>query len=239
MLAILGSILLVSQSNVVGDHVQSEINEMDPKLMGIEVSVGAVQVSLLEGCVYLQDLILHNPPGYVGQYLLKVKSIQCQLDVREFIGSCGHPANVTLHGVTLDGVNVLYETRGPFSTSNARWVYNSISHQQTLQSTPQVVSDGTPQYDDGTVTVRGLVLEDINVELHSKHVAKAGLPQMHVRLPSIEVEEFSTNEDVTMSKVVSIMQKAVKKISAGLVNNILKKIEPGSRRMNLNEACGC
>lgn len=108
--------------------LKRSIEDSASKTLGVEVSVGDVDLSLFQGKLGLKNLVIKNPEGYQHDKLLGLKDGKIAVAVSSLLGD---PVNI--REIKLDGMEVVLEQRG-VSSNNLQDVIRSIKEQKSKPS---------------------------------------------------------------------------------------------------------
>lgn len=101
-------VVAVVAVNLFADYaVRVGIETAATKTLNVGVSVSNVDLSIMDGKLTLQNLLIDNPPGYRHDKLLELKSAKIEVDVKSLLSDV-----VNIKEIKLDGVNVVLEQRG-------------------------------------------------------------------------------------------------------------------------------
>lgn len=108
--------------------LKSRIEAAASKALGVKVSIGDIDLSLFQGKLGLENLIIKNPERYEHDKLLELKDGRIAVDIKSLLGDV-----VKMREIKLDGVNLVLEQRG-ISSNNLQDVIKSIKEQQPKPS---------------------------------------------------------------------------------------------------------
>lgn len=100
--------------------LKTRIEAAASKALGVEVSIGDVELSIFRGKLGFENLVIKNPRGYQHDKLLELKEAQVVVDTRSLLGD-----TVNIREIKLDGVKLVLEQRG-VSSNNLQDVIKSI-----------------------------------------------------------------------------------------------------------------
>lgn len=175
--------------------IRSGIDNLGPRILGVDLRVSSTLVSSVHGWIELRDLIVKNPPGFSSPYLLRVNHIFVDLDTQELWGECLRPDHITVSTVAISGVDFIYETRtddGFRQTSNVDELLKNLggpdkaSEPQPWQSlaSPQHPQDSSKNF----VTMLELAVQDVQIKLQAGQLTGATLP---VYVENLQYKDFS------------------------------------------------
>lgn len=100
--------------------LKSRIEAAASKTLGVEVSIGDVDISVLRGKLGLENLVIKNPERYEHDKLLELKDGRIEVAIRSLLGDV-----VNIREIKLDGMKLVLEQRG-ISSNNLQDVIRSI-----------------------------------------------------------------------------------------------------------------
>lgn len=207
-----------SHGNLLGAVIASLATHFDNSL-GLEVTVGSLDVNPVSMQVEVQDLTLDNPLGgsWKSDYLLHCKKLLVNISATEFMKSLGK--EIVAEEVVIQGVNVIYEPGWGSS--------NFAKLQENLGKPPPVNND-------------------LKIKLHKLHVKDVGLKvYVHgmgprLSLADIQYEDFDKEHsgvsgftDIvyillsTVLKSVAFNLEGVGAGAAGVAKSVLQRVLPG------------
>lgn len=90
------------------DHiVKSALERYGPQVLGVSVSVGAVEISTQNGRGVIRDVNLGNPSGFAGTYAFRVGEVTVALDTATLTSDV-----VVIREISIDAPNIQYELVG-------------------------------------------------------------------------------------------------------------------------------
>jgi uncharacterized protein involved in outer membrane biogenesis len=114
-------VVTVVAVNLFADRaVRVGIETAATKTLNVAVTVSNVDLSIMDGKLALQELLINNPPGYRHDKLLELKNAEIKVDVKSLLSDV-----VNIRVMKLDGVDVVLEQRG-ISGNNLRDVITAI-----------------------------------------------------------------------------------------------------------------
>eukprot|EP00928_Gymnodinium_smaydae_P057440 TRINITY_DN40682_c0_g1_i1.p1 TRINITY_DN40682_c0_g1~~TRINITY_DN40682_c0_g1_i1.p1 ORF type:complete len:312 (+),score=42.53 TRINITY_DN40682_c0_g1_i1:154-1089(+) len=106
MLLLFAAVVYVWQQRTLGKYVQAYIEEIDKDIIGVDLTMDALWLSLA-GTVNIKKLIIHNPVGYQSDHLVSIDHVSVTFDMFQLIKSKG--MNVVLKRVMFSNVGVNLE----------------------------------------------------------------------------------------------------------------------------------
>ncbi len=103
--------------------LKTRIEAAASKALGVEVSIGDIDLSLFQGKLGLENLVIKNPERYEHDKLLELKDGKIAVAIKSLLGDV-----VKIREIKLDGMEVVLEQRG-VSSNNLQDVIKSIKEQ--------------------------------------------------------------------------------------------------------------
>jgi hypothetical protein len=100
------------------------------KTLNVGVSVGKIDLSIIQGKLGIHNLLIDNPPGYQHKRLLELKNGQVQVSIKSLLSD-----TVNIKQLKLDGVHVVMEQRG-ISGNNLQDVIKAIPASPETEGEP-------------------------------------------------------------------------------------------------------
>jgi len=117
--------------------------------LNVGVSVGGVELSVLGGRAELSELVIHNPPGYQHEHLLKLGRGQVKLRVFSLFSE-----RVEIEQVKLEEVELVLEQRG-LESNNLQDILGHLSHtEQPAEASKKKLHIGELEITSVTVHVK-------------------------------------------------------------------------------------
>jgi len=120
VLLILVVVAVVAIALLAESILKSRIEAAASKTLGVEVSIGDVDLSLFQGKLGLENLVIKNPEGYQHDKLLELADGRIGVTLSSLLKD---PVNI--REIKLDGMEVVLEQRG-ISSNNLQDVIRSI-----------------------------------------------------------------------------------------------------------------
>jgi uncharacterized protein involved in outer membrane biogenesis len=114
-------VVTVLAVNLFADRaVRVGIESSATKTLNVAVTVSNVDLSIMDGKLALQNLLINNPPDYQHDKLLELKNAEIEIEVKSLLSDV-----VNIREIKLDGVDVVLEQRD-ISSNNLQDVITSI-----------------------------------------------------------------------------------------------------------------
>jgi hypothetical protein len=129
LIAVVVIALLLSSAKVAGLAIKLGIESTGKVLLGAEITIARVALSVCTGNISLGNLVVRNPDACEGQdwdspYLLKVESLDVNLNIWRLLRSFGN--EFALKKLALKGVDVCYDLPGLTKHSNVHTVMDKL-----------------------------------------------------------------------------------------------------------------
>lgn len=144
-------IILLWGKRALNDTVQKAIEYSATEALGVNVTVGAVKLSLLDGVLALSDLRIANPPGYHNPTLLTLKRGTVVLKVSSLL-----EPTVKVTSMVLDTVDVVWEQKG--LDNNLQQVIDHLPARNSDEGTGKTLRIETLDLNQATVQAELLPL---------------------------------------------------------------------------------
>lgn len=115
-----------TRDNILGSVIKHTIQSFDKDILGVDVTVGSMNIHAHKWRLEIEDLILQNPEGFKSPYLLRVKKANADLDGATLVTSFGK--SVIVEELNFDGVELIYEPK--LGSSNVKVVKQHIKQCQ-------------------------------------------------------------------------------------------------------------
>jgi len=191
ILAIAAAFLLFGNINSI---VEKAIETTGPELLGVPVTIGSVNISLLSGSGEIRELKIGNPEGYAGDYAFSLDRVLIEVEPISFTTDKIH-----VKSIVIDSPSIAYE--GDFKKSNLQQLQENIESKvlATAQDANQE-SDTDPAQDSTKLQIDHFSLSKANALVSLSFLS--GEPLV-VTLPTIELNDFGKAEDKTAADAVN------------------------------------
>ena len=145
-------VVAVLAVNLFADRaVRLGIETAATKTLNVAVTVSNVDLSIMNGKLAMQNLLINNPPGYQHDKLLELKSAKIEIDVKSLLSDV-----VNIREIKLDGMDVVLEQRG-ISGNNLQDVIKAISG--------GTKDKGEPETSGKKLHIDNLEISDVTVQV--------------------------------------------------------------------------
>ncbi|HUU15885.1 MAG TPA: AsmA family protein [Sedimentisphaerales bacterium] len=140
-------VVTVLAVNLFADRaVRVGIESSATKTLNVAVTVSNVDLSIMNGKLALQNLLINNPPGYRHDKLLELKNAEIEIDVKSLLSDV-----VNIREIKLDGVDIVLEQQG-ISGNN-------------LQDVITAIRSGSKEGEGKSLRVDNLEISNITVQM--------------------------------------------------------------------------
>ena len=103
----LGLLCLVWGDRAMDRILKRTLEDATTRTLGVDVTIGDVELSLLDGALAFENLEIANPEGYQGETLLSLKHGAILLDVSSLLSD-----RVEITSIAMDRLQILWEQKG-------------------------------------------------------------------------------------------------------------------------------
>jgi hypothetical protein len=185
----------------LGGLLEAEIQRAASEAFGTPVTIGDVQLNLVQGAVRIEDLAIGNPPGFAREHAVVFGSIEAAMDFE----------NEQVARVVLDGAQIFIEEKGG--------VTNMQRLKEALESR---ISD-----EAGGVASEG---EEIVIQLFQMRRTTATFESDSLqRLSEVEIDEIEmrnlrgTPDEVAEEIAVSVMDEITQEAGRAMLEAQARK----------------
>mmetsp|Transcript_150679 Transcript_150679/g.280964 ORF Transcript_150679/g.280964 Transcript_150679/m.280964 type:complete len:389 (-) Transcript_150679:71-1237(-) len=212
--------------NLLGDAVEFFIESLDKTVLGVEVTVGDINLSPLTGRLRISNMTVCNPtakPPYSTPYLLHADRVVLDINLQVLISS--FTSAIDIEQFVLSGVRLHYDK--PYlltGKSNIEVVKefacdSQTKSNQTTRATEEKASEDTGQEEESqrSFTINRLKIEDIEADATIKGKV------IPFKLPTIESKDFS--KECKGTGISDVIVALVEKLAEGIMTGAVKEIE--------------
>ncbi|MCI7644649.1 MAG: hypothetical protein MST10_09950 [Lentisphaeria bacterium] len=170
--ALIGALVFINQI------IKSAVEAFGPKVTGVSITIADIDVSLLDGSVTIDDLVIGNPPGYDSAYAIKVGHIGTELKISSLLSD-----KIIIKDITVKDVDINLDTN--LITSNLTTIRDNVNAACPASDAPS--EESAPKK-----------LEIDKVDLSGLHLAviiKGTNNGASIPLPAYYVEGLGTGSD--------------------------------------------
>jgi uncharacterized protein involved in outer membrane biogenesis len=167
-------VVLMLLAVFAGTLVKNTVNVAGPRLLGVPVSVKAVQVSLLTGRFGVTDLVVGNPEGYRTPACIRLGTLDVGIRMRTLLSKV-----MIIERVYVKAPEITYETGLKGSNIGAI--------QESLGSGETDVAPSKPSDEGQKVQINDLLIEDGEIRISLVGMQGSAMP---VALPTIHMTDI-------------------------------------------------
>lgn len=153
VLSIITPILYRWLMECVANMIKAYIEKVDRDIIGVDVHIRQVDLSVCYGRLVIYDLRVENPPGFYNKHLLQAQRIVFDLDVEEIFKS--RTKRIAVEELGLHGIQVTIEYNSMVfgtGTSNLDTILDFMSKAQAPENQAEDVrdSDSSKEQEEGS-----------------------------------------------------------------------------------------
>ncbi len=189
--------------------VKTGVETIGPKLAGVSMTVGSLDISLLSGKVDLEEFVIGNPEGYTTPHAIKVGKVLVQIEPLSVLGD-----KIVIRELTVDGVDVNFETS--LVASNLNDILNNLNR---FSSGGKNTEDAKEPADDDAAEASQKKLQIDKIALNNNTVSivikgsGAGAP---IPLPPINLENLGQGPEGT--GIVDVSEQILAKLLTSIAD---------------------
>lgn len=187
----------------INSVVKNGVEVVGSEVLGVEVGVGKVEISIFSGKGSISGLTVANPADYDSPNAFTVDDISVHVDP----GSIGSD-KIYIKEIIVDGASVTYE--GNFLDSNIKQL------QKTAEtSTGGPVEEGADEGAALKLQIDRLLLTNTSVGVHMSFLDQT----LALTLPTLEINDRGEDEDATVADVINEVLVALNKSLVPLIRD--------------------
>lgn len=208
---------VISSARVIGLAAKWSVESIDRWLLGVDIHIDAVRLSLCQGFISLDNVAVDNPPGYDAPHLLRVKTVTLHVNLWRAITSLGK--RIEIKAIILKHLDIVYEksSEGSNVSSILDYVKGDVSTNNSRISSEAKLPDSNnaaPQLKDAAEgSATEVLLHRIEVvKVHAEAVAKilGNKASVHVVLDDIKFPDFSERQ-ISVAEIISLVMRTILK----------------------------
>mmetsp|Transcript_33649 Transcript_33649/g.67815 ORF Transcript_33649/g.67815 Transcript_33649/m.67815 type:complete len:298 (-) Transcript_33649:115-1008(-) len=202
---------------VVATLVKAAVEKLDRDVLGVDVTIESLEVSIYRGLVDIKGLVVANAQGYSADYLLKVDRALADVSILNLIRS--GLREIIVEKIIFSNVDVIWEKSG-MTQSNVKEILEHMAARrkkvgQSSEGSKPKAQDAAKQTKKPSkrkVIVREVKFEDIGVKIASHILQGAG---MRVAIADIDYPDFSADhgsyigDDIAEILLMSLLKTVV------------------------------
>jgi uncharacterized protein involved in outer membrane biogenesis len=212
LLVVLLVIIIAIPFIISSTMIKTAIEGAASLTLGVPVSIKDIDLSILQGSVGIEGLVIKNPPGYANETLLELSEAAVSLDIRSLMSD-----KVNIKLVKLDGTQLTIEQKG--LTNNLKEVLDKLPKGETAEK-PAAEEKGKDLHIDR--------LEIANTKVKVKLLPVPGKADtVSLNIDPIVMTDLGSDKKLKMgelvAKVIGAMATGVAKQGVGLLPDDMVK----------------
>lgn len=197
------------------DKLKAKAEELGKKTLGVDVTIGNIEIFAWKGKVEVHDVVVANPPGYKSEYFLKTGKITVDVHTWNALKSRG--SDIDIEHVEVICLDLQYERT--LTSSNVREIKSNLENGQKKPDEAAKKPEEEKEKKETDVHVH-----KVNISGVSAHTRFFGLPPQVLILGDIVKEDFSSEMKGAsgMTAVFSIFMDTIIKSIAGNAKKMLE-----------------
>jgi len=123
-------IVIIGLFSAFGEQaIKKAVEKAATEALGVEVTIGDIDLSIFKGAVEIRDLIVKNPQGYAHENFIKLEFGSVDVDIASLLGD-----TVQIKKIELDGMELVIEQK--LLTNNMQDILNSLPSQKKQRAEP-------------------------------------------------------------------------------------------------------
>ena len=181
-----------------GSLVKTAIEELGPDYLGVDVSVGEVNLALSEGSAQVKSLNIGNPQGFGGGHLMKLGEVKVVLDTSQISETL-----VVMKQVVIDGADVAAVAKGQ-RTNFQQLLDNLESTADGTSDTSEVSAESEMKF----------IIDSFAFTNARASLASDVLGELALELPDIRLQDVGRKTDGATA--AEIAEQLIQPISAAI-----------------------
>mmetsp|Transcript_58701 Transcript_58701/g.164710 ORF Transcript_58701/g.164710 Transcript_58701/m.164710 type:complete len:254 (-) Transcript_58701:64-825(-) len=184
-------------SRILGKSIEAFVERVDKEVLGVDINIGSMKVSLCSGRVEIEDISIQNPPGFEKENLLAASRMIVDVKVWQYVKQLcrGAAKQITIEEIALVDVLVNLETRGTsIDESNLGVLLANVQGDEeadssTTSSDEETAATGdalNPKQEDDDSPEMDVLLEKVHV---SNILVKVGQGMLGMTLAVADIIE--------------------------------------------------
>jgi len=186
-------ILLVILSFSIDGIVKGAIESTGSKVLGTQVTVQNVALSLFNGSGTIKGLVVANPTGFKEPYLFKLGTVNVAMSIPSLLSD-----TIVVKNVSISHPNIMFETNA--NTSNMKTVLKHIE-QSTGNNTTHATNSKihkTHKTKQPTGPFKNLIIQHLSL---TKAVVKGNLGELatvHMQIPDVVLHDIGGKQGISV-----------------------------------------
>lgn len=212
LLKIIASIVFLYALDIIATRA---FNHYGSKIIGMQVHVDDVAVSLLHSTVTINNLLVQSPKGFSNPYVLDLKTISVKMDVMSMLKDV-----VRINSIIIDSPIVIYEV-GP-DGDNIGLIKKNIA---TFGKEPTT-------FEESNITEKKsnkkVVIDDLKIKSAKVTADLAQLATQSLSIADIELKQIGYPSGISFDAAVNIVMGELSKelVRSGVQALLAKHLDP-------------
>ena len=194
------------------------------KVMGVPVSLGGTEISILKGKIHLDDINIGNPEGFKTDHAFKVKSINVEWEPKSVLSKL-----IVIKDITIDSPDIIFEQG--LSGNNFGKIVDNLNKgkppaEKKEAEEPKKEAAGDDE-SNTKVVINSFLIKGgmINLSLPGMGSAAAPVPLPEIHLTDIGKEKQGASVQEVANQVFGALFDSLKKVLASSLNLVGKGLE--------------
>ncbi len=226
VIAVIAIIAVIGLQNL-DKIIQSTVEEVGPKIVGTEVRLQDVELSLTEGKAALSGLSIKNPAGFSNADAFSLGSIGVQLDTSTITGDV-----IVIKDVYIDQMVLLAELKG-LTDTNLQALLNNV--QSNMAGDANSSTPTEPESASQSSSVR-LAVEQFRFAKSQLLLQSDQFGEQKITLPTISLSDLGTKEKgLTPQELGAVVMEKLLKTAKDAASDRLEDIAKDKAKEKLSE----
>jgi hypothetical protein len=206
-------VILIAAFFLVGTSlIKSGVEKAASSALGVPVTIKDIDLSILQGRVSIQGLVVKNPPGYANETLLELGEATVNLDIGSLMSD-----TVKIQLVKLDDTKLTMEQKG--LSNNLKEVLDNLPKEEKK-------AKPTPEEEGKNLLINRLEITSTNVRVKMLPVPGKS-DTVSLKIDPITMNNLGTDKKLSIgiltTKVLKAIATGVAKQGAGVLPNDMVK----------------
>lgn len=214
LLLLLAIIALFVIANNLGGIIKTGINDFGPDILGVPVSVDAVNVSLLGGTVRVSNLHVANPSGFSSSNIFELDEISLAVDLESLRREV-----IVIDSVVIDGAAVSAEQVG--RNINLQVLANNLDSGSNSSGGGASASDTSEPV---KIAIARFAFTNAEVAVSSDRLGDADIEMPDIALQDIGTAESGLTVDAATRAIMKpLMKRVIDELKKQALNKAVDK----------------
>ena len=190
-LVILLIVIIVAFSAFGEQAIKKAVEKAATQALGVEVTIGDIDLSIFKGAVEIRDLVVKNPKGYAHENFIKLGFASVDVDISSLMSD-----TIRIESLKLDTMDLVIEQK--LLTNNMQDILNSLPSKEKQKAEP---SDKKLQIAE---------LEITNIKVKAKLLPVPGkLDTIPLTLSPIKMSNLGSDDKLSIGLLTSKILVAI------------------------------